>query len=264
MYHRGMCAEFNPLDWQLLYRFPERMHKKSSWTEHVPFAMALVEMLHPRVIVELGTQHGVSYCAFCQAVAELKLPTRCYAVDTWLGDVHANYYKESVFLDLQRFHRRYESFSVLYRMTFDQALSNFPDDSVDLLHIDGLHTYEAVKTDFETWRRKLSDRAVVLFHDTVEAQRDFGVYRLWAELSPNFPSFNFEHGHGLGILAVGAQQPSGFLDFLHTANAKPAATRALFASLGRRVLLETEKRWLNQKSPVQRALTVLKSKSLLR
>jgi hypothetical protein len=49
-----MSAEFNPLDWQLLYRFPERMHKKSSWTEHVPFAMALVEMLHPRTLVELG------------------------------------------------------------------------------------------------------------------------------------------------------------------------------------------------------------------
>jgi len=259
-----MSPDFNPLDWQLLYRFPERLHKKSSWTEHVPFAMALVEMLHPLTLVELGTQHGVSYCAFCQAVAELKLPTRCYAVDTWLGDAHAFHYKESVYLDFHKFHRRYEAFSTLFRMTFDQALANFPDASVDLLHIDGLHTYDAVKTDFETWRRKLSDRAVVLFHDTVETQRDFGVYRLWAELSPNFPSFNFEHGHGLGILAVGAQTPPAFQDFLRTANAKPAATRALFAALGRRVHLETEKRWLNQKSPVQRALTVLKSKSLLR
>jgi O-antigen biosynthesis protein len=98
----------------------------------------------------------------------------------------------------------------------------------------------------------------------METQRDFGVHRLWAELSPNFPNFNFEHGHGLGILAVGPQQPPAFLEFLRTANAKPAATRALFAALGRRVLLETEKRWLNQKSPVERALTVLKSKSLLR
>ena len=258
-----MPADFNPLDWQLLYGFPDRLHKKSSWTEHVPFALALTEMLRPRILVELGTQHGVSYCAFCQAVAELKLPARCYAVDTWLGDAHAHYYKESVYLDLHKYHRRYESFSALLRMTFDQALPHIPDASVDLLHIDGLHTYDAVKTDFETWRRKLSDRAVVLFHDTAETQRDFGVHRLWAELSPSFPSFNFEHGHGLGILAVGPQTQPAILDFLCTANAKPAATRALFASLGRRVLLETEKRWLNQKSPVQRALTMLKSKSLL-
>ena len=93
---------------------------------------------------------------------------------------------------------------------------------------------------------------------------DPGVLQLWAEVSPNLPSFNFEHGHGLGVLAVGPQQPPAFLDFLRTANTKPGATRALFAALGRRVLLETEKHWLNQKSPVQRALTVLKSKSLLR
>jgi hypothetical protein len=264
MYYGTMCAEFNPLVCQLLYRSPERMHKKSSWTEHVPFAMALVEMLHPRTLVELGTQHGVSYCAFCQAVVELKLPTRCYAADTWLGDAHAHHYKESVYLDLRKYHRRYEAFSTLLRMTFDQALPHLPAASVDLLHIDGLHFYDAVKTDYETWLPKLSDRAVVLFHDTMETKHDFGVHQLWAELSSNFPSFNFEHGHGLGILAVGPQQPPAFLDFLRTANAKPAATRALFAALGRRVLLETEKRWLNQKSPVQRALTVLKSKSLLR
>ena len=259
-----MCAEFNPLDWQLLHRFPERLHKQSSWTEHVPFAMTLIEMLHPRALVELGTQHGVSYCAFCQAVAELQFTTRCYAVDTWLGDVHANYYKESVYLDLRDYHRRYEAFSTLLRMTFDQALPRIPDASVDLLHIDGLHSYDAVKTDYETWLPKLSDRGVVLFHDTMETQSGFGVHQLWAELSPNFPSFNFEHGHGLGILAVGSQAPPALLDFLRTANTKPATTRALFSSLGRRVLLETEKRWLNQKSPVQRALTVLKSKSLLR
>ena len=72
-----MCAEFNPLDWSLLYRLPKRLHKKSGWTEHTPLAMALVEILQPRVLVELGTQHGVSYCAFCQAVAKSKTETRC-------------------------------------------------------------------------------------------------------------------------------------------------------------------------------------------
>jgi len=41
--------------------------------------------------------------------------------DTWLGDAHANYYKESVYLDLHNYHRRYESFSTMLRMTFDQA-----------------------------------------------------------------------------------------------------------------------------------------------
>ena len=256
-----MAGDFNPLTCKLLYQLPRRLHKKSGWTEHTPFAMLLVELLHPRVIVELGTQHGVSYCSFCQGVDELKLPTRCYAVDTWIGDAHATHYKEPVYRDLMDHHRRYETFSTLLRMTFDQALSYVANDSVDLLHIDGLHFYDAVKTDFETWRPKLSDRAVVLFHDTMETENNFGVHQLWGELSPNFPSFNMEHGHGLGILAVGAQPPQAILDFLATANAKPQATRALFSTLGRRVLLETEKASANRQSRVARALAALKSKS---
>jgi hypothetical protein len=256
-----MPSEFNPLDWQLLCRLPKRMHKKSGWTEHVPLAMLLVELLQPRVLVELGTQRGVSYCAFCQAVAETKCATRCFAVDTWLGDVHATHYKESVFQELNEYHRQYESFSKLLRMTFDEALQHIPDRSVDLLHIDGLHFYEAVKKDYESWQPKLSDRAVVLFHDTMETEGGFGVHQLWRELSPNHLSFNMHHGHGLGILAHGPAQPPAFLDFLRTANEKPESTRALFASLGRRVLLETEKQWLSQQSPIGRTLAALKSKS---
>ncbi len=254
-----MSVPFNPLDSQLLSRLPRRLHKKSGWTEHTPLAMLLVECLHPRVIVELGTQHGVSYCSFCQAVEELKLPTHCYAVDTWKGDAHATHYKESVYADLLAHHHRYESFSKLLRMTFDEALPQIPDRWVDLLHIDGLHTYEAVKKDFETWLPKLSERAVVLFHDTMELQNGFGVHQLWQELSPNFPSFNLEHGHGLGILAVGPQPPQAMLDFLSTANAKPHETRALFAALGRRVLLETERDWLTHQSKIGRTLAAFKA-----
>jgi hypothetical protein len=255
-----MPPSFNPLDSQLLSRLPKRLHKKSGWTEHVPLAMLLVELLEPRALVELGTQHGVSYCAFCQAVDELKLGSRCYAVDTWLGDAHATHYKESVYQELVEHHRQYEAFSTLLRMTFDEALPRIPDASVDLLHIDGLHFYDAVKKDYETWRPKLTDRAVVLFHDTMETQDGFGVHQLWRELSPGFPSFNMEHGHGLGILAVGSRPPAALLAFLETANAKPQAIRELFAALGRRALLETEKQWLEQQSPIGRTLAALKGK----
>jgi O-antigen biosynthesis protein len=255
-----MPAAFNPLDSQLLFALPRCLHKKSGWTEHVPLAMFLVEILRPRVLVELGTQRGVSYLAFCHAVEETKLSTRCCAVDTWKGDAHAGQYDETIYRELVERHRRYESFSSLLRMTFDEALPKIADGSVDLLHIDGLHFYEAVKKDFETWRPKLSERGVVLFHDTVERARDFGVHQLWAELSAQFPSFNFEHGHGLGILAVGPQTPQPILDFLAAANAQAPATRTFFATLGRRVQLEAEKDWLSQQSAIVRAAVAFKGR----
>jgi hypothetical protein len=138
-------------------------------------------------------------------------------------------------------HRQYESFSKLLRMTFDDALREIPDQSVDLLHIDGLHSYDAVKRDYDTWRPKLSGRGVVLFHDTTVTDEGFGVRQLWAELSRDFPHFNFEHGHGLGVLAVGREQSEGVKEFLHTANGRPDATRQLFSALGHRLQCQVEK-----------------------
>jgi hypothetical protein len=138
------------------------------------------------------------------------LTSRCYAIDTWRGDDQAGYYGEQVYWDLRRFNdEHYNDFSELLRCTFDEALPYLSDASVDLLHIDGLHTYEAVRHDFENWRPKLSDGAVVLFHDTNVRERDFGVWRLWEELRVQFPSFEFLHGHGLGLLAVGSSVPPG-------------------------------------------------------
>jgi hypothetical protein len=222
---------------------PER-EAPSAWVEHVPFAFWLVDVLRPQRIVELGTHNGVSYSAMCQAVKTLALATSCFAIDTWKGDEHAGFYGEEVYRDFAAFHdQRYGAFSQLVRSTFDDALRYFEDRSIDLLHIDGLHTYEAVRHDYESWLPKLADNAVVLLHDTNVRERDFGVFRLWNEISAGRPKFSFLHGYGLGVLGYGEDYP----DALHTlfgANEDcrlVSTIRETFATLGRsvRTLSET-------------------------
>jgi hypothetical protein len=194
-----------------------------AWIEHIPFAHWLIGAIEPSQIVELGTHFGNSYFAFCEAVERLGLPTRCYAIDTWLGDEHSELYGEEVFTSVQSHNAKYAGFSTLLRTTFDEALPYMLDGSTDLLHIDGLHTYEAVKHDFESWLPKLSDRAVVIMHDTNVRKRQFGVFRLWAELTERYPHFEFLHGCGLGVLGVGAEQAPS-LKALYAASADSAAT----------------------------------------
>jgi glycosyltransferase involved in cell wall biosynthesis len=233
-----------PLFWR-----PARLGVLSAWYGHVPFAHWLVSVHRPASIVELGTHWGVSYAAFCEAVLREQLDARCLAVDSWQGDEHAGFYGADVLADLRRFHdARYAAFSTLKQSLFDAALDSVPDGSVDLLHIDGRHRYEDVRHDFDGWRGKLSDRAVVLFHDTNVRENDFGVWRLWAELAPSARCFEFLHCHGLGVLAVG-DAVGGEVEALCRLSGGAANTlRERFSTLGERWMATRQLREQEERS----------------
>jgi hypothetical protein len=195
--------------------------------------MFLIGLLRPNVLVELGTHWGNSYCAFCQSVNELQLPTKCYAVDTWAGDAHAGEYGPDVLADLRAHHDPlYGHFSRLIQSTFDEACRHFADGGVDFLHLDGFHTYESVRHDFEQWLPKLSDRAVVVVHDINARERDFGAWRLWEEVRGEHRHLELLHAHGLGVLAVGRQQPPEFEALLDASPAELTSLREFFHRQG--------------------------------
>ena len=110
---------------------PKSLEAKSAWLEHTPLALWIVDALWPWSPVELGTHDGYSYFVFCRAVKHLELYTPI-------------------------------------RSTFDDASPHFADQTIDLPHIDGCYDYEQDICHFAAWRPRLSDRGVVLFHDTNE------------------------------------------------------------------------------------------------
>jgi hypothetical protein len=227
--------KFNLSDFPQACAEPARLTGLSAWNYHLPMAPVIVKLLEPRTFVELGTHAGDSYIAFCQAVATLGLSTQCAAVDTWTGDAHTGPYAPEILSELTAYHGpRYGGFSKLLRTTFDDAALQYATGALDLLHIDGLHTYEAVRHDYENWLPKLSRRGVVLFHDTAVRDRDFGVWKLWAEITSGRPHFEVPYGLGLGLLAVGPEVPAPFLDFLAELNAHSQVILAQFHALGHR------------------------------
>jgi len=214
---------------------PVSVEHPNAWVGHLPFAAWLIQQIKPDVFVELGTHSGNSYFAFCQAVDDESLSTKCYAVDTWSGEEHAGFYDETIFHKVNAHNQKhYEKFSRLMRMTFDQANDYFTGGSIDLLHIDGLHTYEAVKHDFETWLPKLTPGAVVLFHDINVRERDFGVWKFWEELKEHYPNnLEFLHSHGLGVLQISENEAEGY-EWLNSSSSLQQSLRDYFAALGAR------------------------------
>jgi len=216
-----------------------RPHGIGDWSGHIPFAYDLVADLRPSVIVELGAHYGQSYFAFCQAVDECEFPCQTFAVDTWNGDRHTGSYGEDVFREVSAYNgAHYERFSKLLRMSFDEALPRFHDESIDILHIDGLHTYDAVLHDLETWMPKVRAGGIILMHDTQVRREDFGIWRLWQEMPGQYQTFEFLHSCGLGVLrkpGVDNSLPGSLIDLLFKGDKSSDWLRRFYTVCGDRL-----------------------------
>ncbi|WP_431476287.1 class I SAM-dependent methyltransferase [Massilia eburnea] len=221
---------------------PISLRAPNSWSGHLPFAAWLIKQQRPALLVELGTHTGNSYFSFCQAAQEDGIAVKCYAVDTWQGDEHAGIYGQEVFEQVHMHNQDfYSGFSRLLRMTFDDAANYFADGSIDLLHIDGLHTYEAVKHDFDTWLPKLAPGAIVLFHDINVRERGFGVWQLWEELKERYAEHHeFVHSHGLGVLRIGGASEAAAMPWLQAGAPEQQLLRNYFSALGTRQVERTD------------------------
>lgn len=196
--------------------FEPRIYGVGAWTPHLHFAYDLVATLKPALLVELGVDRGESYFAFCQSALENKTSTRCFGVDTWRGDQHAGGYDETTFAQVSQHNcANYGSFSRLIRSDFDEALARFGDESIDVLHLDGLHTEAAVRHDVETWLPKLRPGGLLLLHDVDVRSKGFGVWKIWTELQEQSRSWSFHDGPGLGVWQKPPAAPlPGFLEEL--------------------------------------------------
>lgn len=179
----------------------------SDWTGHIPAMFALATLLHPRRYVELGTLRGASFFAYAQTVRRAGFDSEAVAVSSWaVGPERAEEFRTAQD-DFRFIARKYADFTGILRMGYAEAAHRFSEGSVDLLHLDGFSDYEWLSDTFRIWRPKLSDRGVVLVHDTNAHGPDFGVWRFWEELSAEVPALAFRHDQGLGVACVGHACP---------------------------------------------------------
>ena len=166
----------------------------TAWDGHKELAHWLVKRLKPKVTVELGVDYG--YSLFTLAKDN---PGQVYGIDLFEGDEHAGARESDQYNKVLDFKARHSLDHVhIIRDSFENQAENWTQ-LIDILHIDGLHTYEAVKRDFENWAPYMRKTGIILFHDTdMEFDDDFPVRRFFASLP--WPRLNFLNSAGLGVL----------------------------------------------------------------
>ena len=239
---------FNPLEHPICWATPDWL-APTAWADCLPFGMFLIDVLRPRTIVELGGSRGVSYCGFCQAVATLGLESRAVAVADPLD------------IELRNHHdARYGGFSQLLQSTFEQTRGLFSAATVDLLHIDGVADYQHVARTIDLWLPAMSDRGVVLLHDTSIRSGEVGVCRLWETLRRRYPSLELPHGKGLGLVAVGQTIPSAVHSLIAAPEAERRVVERFFCGLGRLVQKQVDAASSSRHADVQRLTQILQER----
>lgn len=176
----------------------------SPWAGHKFLARDIVSILKPKLIVELGTYKGTSLLSFAEGIKKAKSSTKLVGIDTWEEDSASGKYEgDKVLSNLKDVIAQYysEVNIELIRNTFEQSVDKFQNSSIDILHIDGWHSYDAVKQDHESWKDKISENGVILFHDIKVNSENFGVLKYWEEIKREYPlHLEFDHSNGLGLL----------------------------------------------------------------
>jgi predicted O-methyltransferase YrrM len=159
-------------------RFPqERVEENKSEFAELANKVARID---PKTVLEIGTARGGSLFLWTQYLSSLE---RICSID--LGS-HIDNFEERT--------RLFDKFADI-EMNFviaDSHLSNTRevterklDQTVDFLFIDGDHSYEGVKSDFQMYRDLVSNNGLIAFHDIVNEEWP-GVGRFWREIKPRF------------------------------------------------------------------------------
>ena len=176
---------------EVLVRIP------SAWGDgnvqgHVLFVDWLIEEMQPKVTVDLGIDYGYSLIAFAH-----NNPGKVYGIDGFEGDVWTG--ERNTYDQVSGYVTNLQLNNVtLIKGFFDDVVKTW-DTKIDILHIDGFHSYEAVKNDFEKWSGFVNSTGVILFHDTDSHDSRFGVKQFFSEIDmPKHELFGFQ---GLGIVS---------------------------------------------------------------
>ncbi len=134
-----------------------------TWQEQVILYRLVQKLEAPLCLVEIGSYLGGSAYFLAAAASEAVETATLYCVDTWQNDAMSEGKRDTwkkFITNTQRFSTK---ITPLRGLSHD--IGRYFSDEIDLLFIDGDHSYDSCRDDTETWLPKVKKGGVVLFHD---------------------------------------------------------------------------------------------------
>ena len=134
----------------------------------------------PRPVLEIGSYLGASAYFLAAAVADARRAVRVICVDTWQNDAMTEGVRDTFqqFLaNTQEFTEHIAPMRGFSHEIVDEARSQAPD-GLGMLFVDGDHSWEGVRRDWDCYRPLLGPGALIAFHDVSWAE---GVQRVVRE-----------------------------------------------------------------------------------
>jgi hypothetical protein len=163
----------------------------TAWRGHQNFSIWVSEWMHAETVVDLGVDFGFSTICF-----SVGCNGRVFGIDSFEGDEHAGFRDTKPEVE-----KAIEDLGIQNVTLIKGYFASVAKDwvkSIDILHIDGLHTYEAIHDDFAIWSKFVREGGLILLHDT--CVEHFGVRKLFDEI--DLPKLNFKNSHGLGVISA--------------------------------------------------------------
>ncbi len=167
----------------------------------------LVAERRPKTVVEIGTAHGGTLFLWCRlahpeaTIVSLDLPGGIHGggYPYWKSWIYRRFPVGSQHLHLMRGDSHKPEM-------FAQLKSVLPGDGkVDFLFIDGDHTYDGVKADFEMYSGLVRPGGLIVFHDICKHAEGLNcqVDRFWQEVKNERRAYEFVHDTNQGTCGIG-------------------------------------------------------------
>ena len=167
----------------------ELYNLQTAWSGHEEFAMWLVEKLQPKTSVDLGVDYGFSLFALAMPrIGEV------YGIDSFEPDIHAGVHSDNYNV-VMNFKNKHQFDNVHIIKGWFSEISKIWSKPIDILHIDGLHTYDAITEDWNNWQKFVTNNGITIMHDVVSFPE---LGKFYNEI--NLPKAWFQHSYGLGIV----------------------------------------------------------------